>query len=234
MTIQALDFSSVYIQSIAPADAQTLRAQGFQLAQIGFDTTPESHQVRAALVGAGLAWDAYRFITWNGAYAAQVANVLAAIHTNPLPLPGYLWIDIEENTNGANGPSDGWRTLRQIMDLVEAGDVTPTSLVRPGFYTRKSYYEQWFPGYTEPADRGWKLWTAATPGHAALDNIELYGGWTQAEGVQYAWNQTSVIGTVDYSVFRDRDGTIPSTQTLEQRVAKLETQMATVLGRLGS
>ncbi len=204
--LQALDFTSLYIPSIAPSAAARLRTQGYGLAQIGFDSAAASANVLAAVLGAGLAWDAYRFLTWS-LDVRQAQSAIDGIHAftpDEARLPGYLFFDAEENAAAAPAPANPADYFHRLRLYVEGKDITPHSLVKPGIYTRKSWWEQYCAGYTELAEAGWALWTAeeaTDPDHATP-----YGGWSGAQiaGVQNRWEIASPIGTVDASVFRDR------------------------------
>ncbi len=144
--LQACDFTSLYIPSISPAAARLLKAQGYGLAQIGFDSSPASANVLAAVLGAGLLWDAYRFLSWN-LDAGQVQSCIDGIHQfspDEAHLPGYLFVDAEENTNAAGtisiaAPPNPAGYFHQLRLYVESRDITPSSKVKPGIYTRASW-----------------------------------------------------------------------------------------------
>jgi hypothetical protein len=209
--LQACDFTSLYIPSISPAAAQQLAKQGYALAQIGFDSSPASGNVLAAVLGAGILWDAYRFLSWNFD-ASQVQSCIDGIHQfspDEAHLPGYLLFDAEENTDASGrvttpAPANPAGYFHQLRLYVESRDITPASKVKPGIYSRRSWWETYCPGYTELAEAGWVLWTAEEAGDP--DHATGYAGWRgeQIIGVQNRWDLASPIGTVDGSLFRDR------------------------------
>lgn len=209
--LQSCDFTSLYIPSISPSAAAQLYGQGYRLAQIGMDSSPASANVYGALLGANFLVDCYRFIYWD-LDVSQVQSAIDGIHAfspDVAHLPGYLFVDLEEVTNPDGSikiaaPANPADYLHRLRLYIENAGITPTSLVKPGVYTRRGWYEEYCPGLDELSSNNWVLWSAeeaADPDHATP-----YGGWSGAAivGVQNRWELASPIGTVDGSVFRDR------------------------------
>lgn len=64
---QTADFSTVYVNAVSPAAAQQFKQQGYSGVQIGFDSSPVSGSVLAAVLGAGLILaDVRPSLTTNG------------------------------------------------------------------------------------------------------------------------------------------------------------------------
>lgn len=192
---------------------------GVGLWVIGFDGTAASAAVRNACIQAAAFWDPYRFL-YSSSYGEtpqqQMQGVIDAIRAQQplLPLPGYLHMDIEPAPNGSVP------TIAEIeaaMDTVEANDIKPQGTeVKPSIYSAPWVWNEYYPGYTGPADRGWYCWGAWWNQVADL-TVQLFGGFKpeQVVGHQYSGNADSLIGPVDFSAFAPR-GVTPSPQPQPQ------------------
>lgn len=207
MTIQGLDFSTVFVPVVSAAGVASLFGQGYRHALIGLDSSAGSIAVRQAFVDGGFDTSAYRFVYGTEAIDPQIADVLAAIHAAPEPLPRWLVLDIEpiwNNDGSIAAPPPTIAQLEQAISLVEAGDVTPTSRVTPVIYSNAYIWNTWYAGYTGPASRGWGVIVAdwGLPDGAIPP---LFGGFTVAQlvGIQFQGSTATAIGDVDLDRFID-------------------------------
>ena len=248
--MKAIDIS-IYTGDVSPAQAGQWAASGIQHAVIAYDTTALSGTQKRSVVGAGMTWDPYRYLYMDRPVQMQIDNVRNAIVNDPNPLPGYLWIDCEDDPP-ANNPST-W--ISQALTACLAYDIGgPNSLVKLGLYTGKWWWDKYMTGMTWPADNGMALWAAQWDGIQGPDAVTLFGGWTRAEGKQWGasittleahpamarWHianplahdpyQAFLAPNVDGDTFRDRGVTPPPppVNPLEARVAALEAWQARV------
>lgn len=232
--LAAADFTTVYIPAI-PSDAAAQLRQSVSHLAIGFDNSPASDAVLAAILAQLFTWDAYRFLTWT-LDVSQVQSAIDGIHQfspTVAHLPGYLWLDAEENGGGQNAPANPPDYFHRAMDYVEAQGITPSDIVKPGIYTRADWWNTYCPGYTEPAQRGWALWTAEPGRGSDPDTAVLYGGWqrSQVQGVQTQEDVATAIGQVDLDLFRPRGGATPfDALSAARQLQALANQLVTGLG----
>lgn len=192
--LRGLDFSSVFLQSISAANAALL-AQNFDTAMIGLDTSQASTNVRAAILGAGMSYSAYR-LPVAGSAVAGVNNTVTAIDAGPVA-PLYLCLDCEP-TKGILVPV--WE-LEAAMDAVDAA-VTGTTIT-PMWYSGE-WVGALYPGYVGPSLRPnwvyWGAWYNATPDLNLGSTLAFGFSQDRVYGHQYGSAQVS-IGNVDLDVF---------------------------------
>ena len=198
-TLAVVDFSTTYIPYIASADAAALVASGTQGFALGYDSSPASATVRATLVTAGLEWTgAYRLpVAWTDV-TAQINDTIDGIHASDV-LPRYYVIDIEPTS----GISLSIAQIEACMDALDNADIRPGSLVQPCIYSSLYFWQQLYPGYTGPSDRGMFVWSAGWGSAQTLEAAPLFAGFDLAHvvGHQYSGERLSSIGMVDDSVF---------------------------------
>jgi hypothetical protein len=153
----------------------------------GTQVEETTRQQLAVAVARGLTVDAYVYLYWDRAMAAQVKEAFRRASGFPI---GRMWLDVEENPRGlgANALGD---LVQQALDACKA---EAKGGVGCGIYTGPGFWKSYMNNTTRFA--AVPLWYAWYNAKKTLDAWagEAFGGWPQPAGKQWAEQPLCGVG----------------------------------------
>ena len=222
MPFNCIDVSN-WTGEITAAQASALRADGITHAIVGtqYPRQPSAagyppgvaHQQIPALLGAGIAVDAYVYLYAGIQASIQVVNALKVIAPWKNSV-GRLWIDCEDEAF-----TKGERTIEAIRQALRACGQTPA-----GIYTGRWWWTAWAAN-TGEFSAGWPLWAAQYDGIPNADVFASFGGWPRCMIKQFAGSGTlsPLHGIMQYDANHYQGATVTAgTTATEDRMARLD------------
>lgn len=206
--MKAFDFTTYGRDAslFTPANLAALKAQGYDLAIVGMDSSIASVNIVRTILTAGFMWDAYRFVyASRGDPTPDIDDLRAGIlavynQTGALrDLPGVAWLDIEQDPQLGSLPIPTQQQCLAAANRLLYWQIGPGNITQAGVYSASWVWQQaGWGNWSDLANMGMLLWAA--------NNTLNFGGWAggQVAGYQTAWNQQSPIGLIDSSTMRDR------------------------------
>lgn len=148
-----------------------MKAQGYGLAIVGCSYGQVAHSQLLAFSGAGMAVEAYAWVSFGNDWQRLIDRALAAIKDTPVR---RFWLDCEEEPKAANTT----QRIREARDYAASLTSLPLGIYTGGWW--------WVPNTGDwQGMNDLPLWTAdyRTPDDKGP---KLYGGWTQAAIWQFA------------------------------------------------
>lgn len=124
----------------------------------------------------------FRYLFWDRPIVDQVNYALEIAADSQRPI-GCLWQDCEEMDT--NMPPEA----THLVELIQLAVDTTTGVPEVGVYSRRNWWETRTRNSTRFA--GLPLWDAND------GEFIPYGGWTEAQMTQYAWDQMLAGRNVD-------------------------------------
>jgi len=183
----AIDQSS-WSGPFTDAEAEAAKAAGVRLVIV--NTWGEWCRQQAEMtLKHGLDLEAYTYMYPSLDAATRIREALDALYG--FPPNGIFWLDEEDDDAAYYSPREVVAHIRQAVATCEAKGL------RPGIYTRRSWWEPYTGSCSEFAHL--PLWDARYDGVASFDYFKPYGGWTRPLMKQFTG--TTVVGgqTVDVS-----------------------------------
>ena len=146
-----------------------------------------TRQQLSMAVARGMTVDAYVYLYWDEAMAAQVQRAFSRVTGFPI---GRLWLDVEENVRGRPAA----QVIELVQQAVDACRAQAPEGVDCGIYTGPGFWKSYLGNTTRFADV--PLWYAQYNDVTSLSawRTEKFGGWAAPAAKQWAERVLCGIG----------------------------------------